>query len=505
LEAARFAKGTVVLLIGGIVSSALGFFEHVVSARVLGSFGYGLLNVGIVITSLLAMFASLGLRDALTREVAYLRGKGKEVDTVVCAAFFVSFFASVVLMLVVWVSAPVIGPVVGLDGYWWLIRLLVVSVPLLVVSDLFIAVARAYGRVAEKVLVRDVGFNALWLLGSLVSIALGIGIAGFALSYVFSASLVFIVLFYMLRRRALMPHCLRVGVKMAIVVSLLSFSLPLLVSSTLGALMTYSDTLMLGILRGAADAGLYGAAASPARFVPFVLSVAGYLVLPLFARLYAVGNLREFGRLYVVIAKWVFVLTFPIVVALVSSPRLVIGIIFGRSYLPASSCLVVLALGFLFHVMMGPNGIAIVAVRRSDLVMKISVVTITLNIFLNALLIPVFGILGAAVATSVSYIFSNILATFYLYRIIGVKLLEKQYLEVVAAAFSLMFISSLVGCTDLLCLFGLAVAGTVAVIIIALILVIPGEDEFLLRVAAGTPLERLISISMGLRRRLRGA
>lgn len=76
--------------------------------------------------------------------------------------------------------------------------------------------------------------------------------------------------------------------------------------------MNWTDTLMLGYYKSSEVVGIYNAASPLARLLPIFLNSAGFIYMPIASSLYAQGKLREMGRVYQILTKWVFLLTLPI-------------------------------------------------------------------------------------------------------------------------------------------------------------------------------------------------
>ncbi len=432
---ARLLGSSLLLVAGMAASYLLGFLVRVVAARWLGVSGYGVLNTILAFLSFVSVVAMLGLRDSLAREVAYLRAKGWEEDEVILGALYVSALSSLLLAFAIAACSPGLSSLLGIGGYAWLLAVASLSLPLMVLLGVVVAVARAYGRVLEKALVRDVGVNVLWLVGSLVLLWRGAGLSGVVASYIFSYAAGLFAAAAMLARAGLLPRPR--PVELAVVKRLLALSLPLLVAGLTNTVMTYTDTVMLGALRGPAAAGIYNAGAPVARALTLFLAAAGYLALPLFSRLYARGEVGSLRRAYAVSAKWVYVATYPAAVLLVATPSTVLGLLFGKAYLGASLALAVLSAGFMVHVVMGLNGVALVALGESRVIMGVTVLAAFVNVVLNVVLISIMGVVGAAAATAVSYVVANVLTSLWLYRKAGIHPFSRGYVAVLAASIAL--------------------------------------------------------------------
>lgn len=70
----------------------------------------------------------------------------------------------------------------------------------------------------------------------------------------------------------------------------------------------------------------------------------------------------------------------------------------------------------MFHVLLGLNGLSLVVIKESGFVMYSTLISAMVNVVLNVMLIPTYGIEGAAIATAISYFVTNVLNSFRLYQ-----------------------------------------------------------------------------------------
>ena len=94
---------------------------------------------------------------------------------------------------------------------------------------------------------------------------------------------------------------------------------------------------------------------------------------------------------------------------------------FGEDYLLGAAPLVILSFGQLFNVFMGPVGNALNMANAQQSVFKISAITLTINLLLNLILIPDYGLLGASIATVSALAIWNLLLAYQLKNKFGIN------------------------------------------------------------------------------------
>jgi O-antigen/teichoic acid export membrane protein len=186
---------------------------------------------------------------------------------------------------------------------------------------------------------------------------------------------------------------------------------------------------MLGILRSSTDVGLYNAAHPIAEFLSMPLSALWLIYMPVTAGLYAQGLQSEMKRNISVLTKWLSILTWPVFLILMFFPETVINFFFGTEYVSASTALRILSAGLIVNSLLGLAGSSLVAMGYTRFIMWTVVIAAVLNIVLNALLIPGYGIEGAAIASAAAITFNNVMRTFKLYRVTRFQPLSWQLLK----------------------------------------------------------------------------
>ena len=114
--------------------------------------------------------------------------------------------------------------------------------------------------------------------------------------------------------------------------------------------------------------------------------------------------------------KWCFMLTFPIFALMFLYPEFLLTKIYGAQYAIGAPVLHILALGFVTNSYLGFRYHTIIASGDSDFLMRCSVASAGINALLNFVLVPQFGMVGAATASAVSFASIEVLMTLRLWK-----------------------------------------------------------------------------------------
>lgn len=375
----------------------------VLLTRLMGVEEYGrlafLLSGGFIVV----IFAGLGLPTAASRLVPRYLARGRR-DTALhyllfalAAVTLVASAAGAALAALLELLPSVFGryrfPAAGVVG-------LVVTLALMrVASDTSRALGLPMaGFVAESVAVRLILLAALAAFAA-AGLPLSAG-AALALYVGAQAAVVLGVVALVLTRIRPGPEAARPR-PLRLYRSWLGVSLVMLATPVYYFLLFETDVVALGVLSGPYDVGLYQVARRLAEFAVFAAGAASAVGLPRLARAHAE---RRADRLQATVDVMNLVSvgsTLAIVLGLLAAGPFALRL-FGPEFAQGYPVLLVLALGRLAAVLLGPAGDLLLMTGHHRRLGRVNVVFAALNLVLNVALIPRFGALGAAIATSVA-------------------------------------------------------------------------------------------------------
>jgi O-antigen/teichoic acid export membrane protein len=192
----------------------------------------------------------------------------------------------------------------------------------------------------------------------------------------------------------------------------LKAAFPMLVYGGAQIILSQTDIVMLGAMRSAHEVGLYTAANRLAYLMIYITYATEIIMAPVISRLYANG---EIARLQQIITKAVnisFIIVLPFSLLLFFVGRDILRI-FGHEFMTAEAALNILVFGHLIEVILG-SGALLLGMAKSEHIVAItfSIMAAT-NVVLNYLLIPTYGLNGAAVSSMVSLILAKLFFTIY--------------------------------------------------------------------------------------------
>jgi O-antigen/teichoic acid export membrane protein len=183
--------------------------------------------------------------------------------------------------------------------------------------------------------------------------------------------------------------------------------MPIVIMDITILLYNWTDTFVLAYFRPTWEVSCYNIAFGLVNMVMFIIISVSTTLFPIFSREHALKNEESQKKIYEKVVKLVTVIVYPLLIFIVAFAPVII-LVYGVEYLPALSPLLILVIWGFFRPVGNIGSGLLTAKGRQKLVMKITASTAVLNFILNVILIPAYHMEGAAVATTIAFIFGSV-------------------------------------------------------------------------------------------------
>lgn len=393
-----------------IVSLPLTALASIIAARVLGVDQYGVYAFALSFVSLIGMPVQLGLPTIVVRETAAARACNNHALVWQVATWAGRYILQISLCLsvIVYLCLFFLPPLAGTERattLMWAFPLVL----LLALANLRSSVLLGFNRIIPSMIPESIVRPTL-LIGLFLLLGYWqMGRAPYAIAANLGATLVaFIsggILLSIYGPKS--PNLAQADAE-----SVKRWRDSIIPLSLVGGLQLVSyntDILMLGLMRSDAEAGLYKVAVSTATLALVGLQVTNIVVKPWISRLYAEKNNAELQKLAAWSAVVAFLTTLPVLVITFFFGRPILIALYGEHYSAATAPLILLLAAQTANAFFGSVGNLLTQTGHERENLRGLIVSTLLNVVLNALLIPWFGIVGAAAATGISIVAWNIL------------------------------------------------------------------------------------------------
>ncbi|NEO61387.1 MAG: oligosaccharide flippase family protein [Moorea sp. SIO4G2] len=187
----------------------------------------------------------------------------------------------------------------------------------------------------------------------------------------------------------------------------LKVALPFLLIQSFREILTESDTLMVGGILGSSAVGVYDAACKTVLWVNLILKSVNLLAAPAFTTLYTQKNLPDLQKIVSAITWWIFWPSLGISIAFILLSQPILGL-FGPDFISGSWALRILVFGQLISAICGSVGNLMMMTGHQNDTLVASGSCALINLVGNAIMIPLFGLAGAAFTTMFTLILWNV-------------------------------------------------------------------------------------------------
>jgi O-antigen/teichoic acid export membrane protein len=428
----EFARGGAIGLVGSVVAAVAGFLLTVVVARVLGPAQTGVFFTVVALFMILTEVTELGADTGLVRSTARLRALGRAGDLrrVVVAALVPVLAVGAVTGLAVFALAPwLAGLLVDAAHHDDAVFLLRVCGPVLAVSaarNVALSGTRGMGSLAAFTVQANVITPLSRPVLVIVVAALGYGAGGVMVAWSLPIGLTFVaavaILWRLLRRAEAEPYTAADDdVPVDPVREFWAFSGLRGVAAMLEIVVVWLGVPLVSAMVSSHDAGIY---ATAGRFITtgtLVLAATRLAVAPQIAGLLAREETRQAEYLNAVATGWIVAASWPLYLALAVFGPFVLTL-FGTDFRGGAGAMAILASAMALVLATGNVQTILLMGGKSSWNLLDKAVVVVLMVVLHLLLVPPFGIVGAAVAWGVSMLVDNLLAVVQVRYLMGLRL-----------------------------------------------------------------------------------
>ncbi len=368
-------------------------------------------------------FTELGVNTGLVYFLARYRVLGQQdrIRQLLRAAYPPVLAASVLGGAVLFIFAPTWAKlaVKGDPGqFTTLLRILAIFLPLAAISDTCLAATRGYGQMRPTALIEKVARPIAQLL--LIGLAIVVG-TGSALTLAWVAPYAGTALaawawFAMIRRRRTRAEAAAEPLRVprsapastrALAAEFWKFTMPRAATDVVQLALQRFDIVLIAALRGPRDAAIYAAVTRFLVVGQMVNQALTQVVEPKLSELIGKGDHEASRTVYQTSTCWIVLLNWPFYLSFAVCAPLVLQL-FGPAYQSGRSVAIILGAAMLIASACGMVGTVLNMAGRTTWNLGNAVLALTVNVSLDLVLIPRFGILGAALGWAAAIVTMNL-------------------------------------------------------------------------------------------------
>ena len=481
----QISRHSAAFFAGTVFTAAAGYLFKVYLSRRLGPEPLGIYALGMTITALLGILNGPGLYQASVRFVAtyVANGKSQHLRSFLIRSTGFLLATNIVLSSSVLLVGPWIGEhfyhTKALKPYLWLFALIMFFGAL---TAFFGQVLQGYKDVLSRTGITNFIGTPLMISLTIILTALGFGLWGYIFAQVVSAAVVLFLLLRMVWK--LTPAAARhlTGALLPLEKEVFTFTTAVFGIGTLEFLLAQFDKILIGFYINAREVGIYSVITALVAFVPIALQSVNQMFTPTIADLHSRGEFELLGRLFQTLTKWVLAFTLPLATVLIIFAKPMVAI-FGPAFVEGWPVLVIGVLGQLINCATGSVGYLLLMSGNQRRLFKVQATMTVVMVIINIVAIPRWGIVGAAVATALATIGTNLWSLREVRSALGFTPYNRGYARIVPAAVAMVVTTALFrhfggpGRSNMLFIGGCAICAYAIFIAIALVSGLDSDDR----------------------------
>lgn len=426
-------KGAGTYILGESAAKGLHFLFNVVAAWFLGSSALGLFFLAWAVVSLVEELSTLGLKAGVIRYTALYAGQNshERIKGTIISAYLVTILSSIIVAAtLVFASEFIAGPIFNKPALTVPLRILALTIPFSALTLISIGVTQGFKEMKYTVLIH--AFQPLTgLVISLVLFFLGFRLLGMVVAYASALVIGAALAFYFATK--VFPIFTSEYAARFSTGQLLKFSIFRSTAGVAAAITMWTGTFILGYYGTSADVGIFNIIMRFIMIGTVFLAAFRPIFAPFVSDLSHKNEIDRLETLYKTVTKWVFALSFPLFVLFMFFSTEILTP-FGEDFAIGSLALIIASFGGIVQNATGPCGVVILMTGRSYITLINQAGLAILNITLNVLLVPSYGIVGAAMAGALSILAINSVSVVWVYYFLRIQPYSASYVKPLVAA-----------------------------------------------------------------------
>lgn len=419
--ARRLVKGSAIVFVALVVTGLVGFVLRIFLARSLSVTEYGLFYAVFTLVSVFVIFHDLGLGSALVKYIPEfeVRRQFREIkSSMAFSLIFQAVFAVSIATMLFAFSDQIALAVFNTGSASPIIKILGTMLFSMIFYYLFRAAFQGFQNMLAYALMNLFQILFVFLFAILFVGVLGFGIKGAAFAYLF-ASLA-IAIFGLTLFWGGYPRVIKEKIRITkpLIKKLFLFALPVFVGGLGGLIISYTDTLMIMVFRSLPEVGLYQTVQPTARILWYFVASLVAILFPMISELWVRRERKLLGNALHFLTKFAFILIIPAALVFIAFPGIAINLLFGSRYLAGAAALQILAGAAIVYTLYAILVSTMSGIGKPIINTKVVALMACLNLAGNLLLIPTYGIEGAAIATLSAYTLGLVLMFYYARKLI---------------------------------------------------------------------------------------
>lgn len=429
-ESKKFAFDVGITFFASIINMFLGFIITVLLGRYLGAGDLGLYRMASTIYGISMLIAAIGIPAAMIKFVAENKGDSNKTNEIVSSGIITSLIIGICFSAIFYLSSDLLESIFNFHGLSKLIKIMSPVFPFALVGGALLGLLNGL-REIKKYSMAIIIQSFLMLVISIVLTLWGLGVKGIIIGMVLSSFGWFLYLVLVSKDYFKITFNMYFQTTKRIIL----FGAQLMIAGAFNEINNQMDILLIGFFLISNDVGYYAAAITLSRFFWFIPLSIQMITYPVTAEYWYKNKHIALSNMIEKTLKYCTIILLLIGLQIGFFAEEIITKLFTAKFIYAVFPLKILLVGTVIRgCLIQPIGGSLGGIGRPDLSLKISILMMSINVILDILLIPKIGIVGAAIAASISLVGGSLMNIYLIIKILFIKIEVKWYLMISAFA-----------------------------------------------------------------------
>lgn len=430
------------VFISSIFTFAIGFILRVILGNYFGPEGLGLYTMVLVVQLFASIIGGIGLNAAIVKFVAEHKENMEKLRSLISFGLMNLLFIGIGISLIIYFLSGAIADLFEMSMLGRLLRIFAFIFPFLLIHDFCLGVQNGLRNMRSYAFV--IFFQkSLMIFLTIYLIILGYEVEGAVIALVISIILTTLLQMYSIRpflHFTFQDYFLHSK-------TLFIFGSQLFLAGMVFMINSRTDMIMIGYFLTEKDLGIYAIAIMFVSTFYMIPNAVHRITYPAFSEFYSKKAIRSIEKMINKCIKFIFIILSILGIILILFGNMIISILFPSeiAFSDAALPLIILVIGAIIYGSISSIGGIFSSIGRPDISLKVLIIITIINLSLNAIFIPLFGLAGAAFATTISFVTYGILVITIVYKMLNITIESHVYtrsLPIIALAIITSFVIS---------------------------------------------------------------
>jgi stage V sporulation protein B len=449
-ETKKFVFDVGITFISSMITTLLGFILSIFLARYLGAGDLGVYRIALIINTIVILICEIGIPPSMVKYLAEYKDDKIKINQVASSGIITSVILGIFFALFFYFSAGIFADIFKMPLLEGLIKILAFAFPFAFLNDAlfsFLNGLRKMKLFGIIIIIQSISM----LLITLAFIYNGWGSTGAILGVSLSSIIPTIFLIYYCR------NYLNISLKLygKITKMVVGYGVRIVSTNIINQINNQMDTILIGILLISSSVGYYSISLGLSNFFWIIPLSIQKITYPATSEYWGKNNNAAINKMIDKTMKYSAIILVFLGLLVGFFAKEIIFSLYGSDFVYAALPLQILLIGTVIRgIIAQPIGGSLMSIGKADLTFKITALMISINVILDIILIPYFGIIGAATATTISLTAGAFINIFFTVKHLSIEIDIKWFLSMLGVAVfavllfklgALFFSSTLIG------------------------------------------------------------